>query len=342
MKGNKRIFTIFVVLVALVLSLYYFKMSSGTFSGEVLEDFAIEDTLSIDRVEISDYMGKSIVLTKNPEDRLWRVNDEYYAKEYSVHILMKTFSDIEVKARVPEARREHVIKSIASRGTKVAIYSNGELNKTYLVGSCAQDQKGTYMVLEHGDGTRSSEPLLMFMKKFTGCLKQRFFTKEEEWRYTGIFDYPEMEFNRVDFTHTENPEFSYSITYDGGNDIKLFDGQGQEMPNMDTLLVKDYLLLFKKVHMETYDSYLSEFSEDSLLQTVPAFTFQVTENSGKKKKIDLYLKKPVMDYYLPDGDIAPWDMERMFGKVEGEEVGLVQTYVFNPLLKELPYFLKQE
>lgn len=329
---------ILVGLLVLASLAYFYSQKKGSWNSEVYSDFAIEDTASVDRIFIADYLGGSVDLVKSEDGSEWWVKDKYRAKDYSVRILLKCFHDIEVKSPITKSKRENIISAISSKGTKVEIYSNGKLNKTYLIGTCAQDQKGTYMVLERGDGSRSAEPLNMYMKKFTGCLKQRFFTENEEWRYTGIFEYPELDFERVSLDIHDNPEFSYSIEFDGENGVDLYDGQGDKQESINELNIKNYLILFKKVHFETYQSYLSPAQEDSLNQVPPAYTFTVEGPGDQKKSVDLFFMKPFRDYEMPDGSISPYDLERMYGRDQEGRIGLVQTYVFNPLLKELPYF----
>ena len=272
MKG-KKLLAVFLLFIAVTLTVYFFKFGGGFANNNVFDDFAIEDTTSIDRILITDNFGQSVDLIRNEDLSIWEVKDKFRAKDYSVKILLKAFHNVKVKGKVPVQKRDNVIKSISSRGTKVEIYSDGDVLKTYLIGSCTEDQKGTYAVLEHGDGERSSEPFILYMDRFTGCLKQRFFTENEEWRYTGIFEYPSMDFSKVELKNHQNPELSFSINYNGGNDIKLIDYEGVSVANFDTLKVKDYLLLYKKVHFETYQSYLTPNGEDSLNRVPPEFYF---------------------------------------------------------------------
>jgi hypothetical protein len=132
---------------------------------------------------------------------------------------------------------------------------------------------------------------------------------------------------------------SFRIYYGGGNDIRLArDPQGlgtynEPVTKFDTLAVKDYMLLYKRVHVETYMNFLSESSADSLLKTVPAYSIRVTDNGGKTKSIDLYLRKALNPMPGPDGNPYPWDQEYYYARTPSGEIALAQRYVFDPLVQ---------
>ncbi|MGB0425134.1 MAG: hypothetical protein ACPGED_12460, partial [Flavobacteriales bacterium] len=176
---------------------------------------------------------------------------------------------------------------------------------------------------------------------FTGFLSTRFFTDLEEWRYTGIFDYPDIrEIKKVEVINHEKEEESFDIEFNGGNDIRLHSRLlDRDLAAFDTLAVKDYFLQYKKVHLETYQSHMSQELEEALLNTQAAYTVRVTNRDDQVKKIDLYWKPATKQEYDANGDLILVDQARMYGVVGGSDVVLVQTYVFDPLLIPLDYFV---
>jgi hypothetical protein len=338
MKKNFTLLAILIILT-IITGVAWFMNKDGGSLGEVLADYVIEDTASVSRIYIADTDNNSVNLVKDPITGKWTCNDKFAAREDAVRLLLKTFKRIAVKAPVPQPTQPTVISMIAGRGLRVDIYQQDQLAKTYMIGTCTQDHFGTYMVLEMPDGQRSSEPLVMHMEGFTGCLKQRFFTNEEEWRHTGVFSYPNLEFSKVEMINHENPTESFAVTYGGGNDIKLQSKLlGTDIAHFDTLLVKDYLIRFKKVHCETFESHLTDQGEDSLLNSLPAYTIRVTENSGTVKKIDLYHKKPAQAQVDLEGKLMPWDGDRMYGRIDKDEVVLVQLFTFQSLIQGISHF----
>jgi hypothetical protein len=339
MKKNLSLLFILVA-VTIVAGVVFFLQGDGTKSaGVVLNDYSIEDTSRVDRITIVDVDGRTVDLKRKQGEYLWDLNGKYKARKDATDLLLKTFKRIGVKGHVPKTGQENVVRMIAGSGYRVDIYADQQLSKSYLIGTCTQDHFGTYMVLEHGDGTRSSEPMIMHMDGFTGCLRQRFFTDEADWRFTGIFNYENLDISRIDVKNHANPLESFTIKYRGGNEIDLhpFDSP-EKFPRFDTLAVKNYMLAYKKVHLETYNSHLSASGIDSLARVQPAYTVQVTDNSGSSKKIDLYWKLPTTEQFDTEGRVVNWDGDRMYGHFKDETV-LVQRYTFDPILQSIRAFL---
>jgi len=333
MKKNRKLLLVLIVVAAAVFMIFNAKKPKGNIAAKPLANFTIDDTASIDRIFIIDADQVSVTLERDPNSRYWDLNQKYKARKDAVDLLLRTFKRIKVKSPVPATARENVIRLLAGAGKKVEIYQGGNTPvKTYIVGNATQDHTGTYMLLETAEEGRSSEPFIVHMEGFTGFLSTRFFTDENEWRYTGVFDYPTLDVKRIEMVNHHLPFHSFSIDYNGGNDLKLNDFRGESIAAFDTLRLKDYLLLYKKAHVETYQSHMAPAQEDSLKQSPPAYTLRVIDNAGEAKELQLYFKKPVLEAYDEQGNIEPWDLARMYFVYQGE-VGLAQLFVFDPLIK---------
>lgn len=333
MKRNKTLVIILVVVGLVVLALNYFQKPKGNIASRPMANFTIDDTAAVNRIFIVDTDERSVLLERDSQSKYWTLNDTLKARYDAVELILKTIKRIKVKAPVPASARDNVIRLLAAGGKKVEIYQGGSKPaKTYIVGNATQDHTGTYMLLETADKGRSTEPFIVHMEGFTGFLSSRFFTDLAEWRYTGVFDYPSLNFDRVEAVHHIMPFNSFSINYEGGNKIELEDYRGQKVEDFDTLRVKDFLILFKKAHVETFQSHLSEAQKDSLKATSPAYTFRVHEKDGNVKEFQLFNKKKVIDIPDENDNIEPWDLARMYF-VYRNEVGLAQLYVFEPMVK---------
>jgi hypothetical protein len=311
-------------------------------SENPLTDFAIEDTSTVTKIFIANKNGETALLEREKGDRLWMLNGKYLAREDATTLLLKTFDRIRVKSPVPEPAKETVLKIMAGSGKKVEIYQDyaDEPSKIYFVGTATPDHFGTYMILEIPGEGRSPEPYITHMEGFSGHLASRFFTDEMDWRFTGVFNYPDLSISEIDVRNLERPAQSFRIEYESGNDIQLFHTMGdQYVQNFDTAAVKNYMLLYKKVHAESFMNYLSPAQEDSLLNTVPAYTIRVTDKNGKSKKIDLYNKPSVKEQFLPNGELAEYDLDRMYGHIKGREIVVVQRFVFDPILQNIGAFV---
>jgi len=145
MKRNTILLTLVVIALGVLAVVLVSKNGSGTLKPE-LKDFAVQDTASIDKIFMVKKSNDQVMLTK--EDGSWIVNDTYPVREEAISLLLKTIQRVRVKAPVSKSAQDYVLKMMATRNTKVEIYSKEKLIKTYYVGGPTQDQVGTFMMLE--------------------------------------------------------------------------------------------------------------------------------------------------------------------------------------------------
>lgn len=328
----------------------YTSRGKSSSAGDALRDFAIADTNSITRIVITDHLGKRADIERVPGQKLWKLNNKFLAREDAVSLLMKTFHRIRIRGNVSDSARDNMLKMLAAGGKKVEIYTGGsEPAKIYYVGIPTPDHTGTVMLLEIPGIGRSEEPYITHMEGFTGFLSTRFFTDENDWRYTGIFEYPELDFTEVDMINHLQPEQSFRVTYTGGNSIALLDdydpASGQfrrQESSFDSLKVKNFLLLFKKVHFESYYTRLTALQHDSIRSESPLFTLRVREAGGGLNVVDLYPKRSYSKENIgPDGQPSIWDQTYFYGKSRDGEIGLAQTYNFGPLVNPVSFYLNR-
>jgi hypothetical protein len=328
-----------------VAGLVYFQSHSSTIADEPLTDFAIEDTSQVNKIIITDHLGKMVTLQRIPGERLWQLNGTLLAREDAVTLMLKTFNRIRIRGNVSDSSRDNMLKLLASSSKRVEIFTGGdEPAKIWYVGIPTPDHTGTLMLLEIPGIGRSEEPYIVHMEGFTGFLSTRFFTNEMEWRYTGIFEYPHLEVSKVRMINHMIPADSWEVRFGGGNNLELWScnaagASEKKVSRFDTTAVKDQLLLFKKVHVESFNTQLNEQQTDSLRNASPAYTLEVTDNSGKSTTIDLHLKpskKAIEDDY---GNIIPFDLDYFWAKTQDGEIAMAQSYNFSPLLNPIGKFM---
>jgi len=261
-----------------------------------------------------------------------------------VNLMLKTFNRIRIRGNVSDSSRDNMLKLLASSSKRVEIYTGGnEPAKIWYVGIPTPDHTGTLMLLEIPGVGRSEEPYIVHMEGFTGFLSTRFFTNEMEWRYTGIFEYPHLEVSKVRMINHMIPADSWEVRFSGGNNLELWSCSAQgasstKAISFDTTAVKEQLLLYKKIHVESFNTQLSEQQTDSLQQAQAAYTLEVIDNQGKSTTIDLHLKptkKAMEDDY---GNIIPFDLDYFWAKTQDGEIAMAQSYNFSPLLNPIAKF----
>lgn len=316
MKSNLRLLFLLILVTAGTGLLWYLDGDTGNISRDKQADFAMSDTSEVVKIFIADNFG-STLLEREKGDEYWLLNGEYKARKSSTDLLLKTFDRAAVKGAVPDLMRETVIRNLAGSAKKVEIYTGDEEpEKIWYVGSSTPSHTGTYMLLEVPGEGKATEPFIVHMEGFTGFLTTRFFTNEEEWKYTGIFSYPNRTLQAVEFINHDEGHNTYMLRADSEGVLNMYIKAGVEIGYADTLRVQDHFLRFNKVHFESFNSRLTLEQEEELKQTTPNYTITCTDFEGISTTVFLYNK----------------DEEHMYGVTEDGQVVLVQTFVFNPLI----------
>jgi hypothetical protein len=303
---------------------------------ECFKQFSISDTSRIRKIEISDVSGKVATLTRVEGKRRWLINNRYEAREDAVNLILKTIARTSVRGNVADAAHEEMMKLIVTSAKKVAIYTDSnEPEKIWYVSVATPDHTGTVMLLELPNEGRGNVPYITHMEGFTGFLSTRFFTDEEEWRYTGVLDYPDLNISRVVFELQEaTPTFmSIDLLPDGNfriedhSPIKVATHMG-----FDTSAVRNLMLSLRKAHFETYRTGLSPSKLDSVKTSMPFFVIRVTDLQGVTESVSLYRLPAIKDVLREDGTREPWNMDHYLGCNSKGEFGLAQTYTFDPMI----------
>jgi hypothetical protein len=346
MKKNLLLFGLLLIAAAaayVVLS----KDPTSTIADRPDAAFAIKDTASITRIIITEMNGKMATLDRKPTGGRWTLNGRLDARKDATDLILYTLHQMRIRGPVGDASKENVLRVMASAGKRVEIFQGGDRPvKTIYIGHTTQDHTGTYMLLETPEGGRSEIPYVMHIEGFTGFLSSRFFADELEWRYTGIFDYPELDYKTFRYIVPTLPQQSFEIAYAGGNAIRMragFNGQDftQEVIDFDTVKVKDLLVRLKKVHIESYNTLLKPEAQDSIRHTIPFVQMSIVDKHDATTTLLLYQKRAVKPHYDAEGNLLPYDQEYLWARTMQDEMALAQRFVFDPLIYPLEFYLKR-
>jgi hypothetical protein len=308
--------------------------------------FAVEDTLAITKMVITDMQGKIATLERQGVGTRWKLNGRYDARKDATNLILYTLKNMRIRGDVSSGARENVLRMMASGGKRVEIFQGtDEPVKTIYIGHTTQDHTGTYMLLETPEGGRSQIPYVTHLEGFTGFLSSRFFADELEWRYTGVFDYPELDYKSFQLLVPSVPTESFEIIYHGGNAIEMNTGYNgvsftQPVLKFDTVKVKDLLVRLKKVHVESYNTMLKREAMDSIRQTIPLVLLSILDNKDQRTTLSLYNKRAVKEAYDGNGQLLPYDQEHLWARTKNDEFALAQHFVFDPLIYPLEFYLK--
>lgn len=321
-------------LVATVVAWFYFNKSSKTYQDTDM-DFSVSDTASIDKIVIADTDGKKVVL-KRQQGEDWSLNDSMLARPELTQLILRVFKDVIVQSKVASSAKAFTIKRLASIHKRVEIYQDGNSTPTkiWYVGDPTQSHFGTNVLLETpGDG-KAEDPYIVEVPWHKGFITPMFQADQAEWMQTRVFVYPELNFKKIKVTHFEEPDKSFEIDLTDGKyavkDVK----NNRFISSYDTLMVKDYIVGFRKIYYEARDKYLTPFQADSMRQSTPLYKIAVTENDGKVNEITIYRKfeqhRDTDEGYVPN----KYDRNRMYANYKGNMV-LIQNYNFDKLFLSL-------
>jgi hypothetical protein len=344
-RNQKVSFLIFILVAVAAIFTLYTKDKYSTID-EKSKDFAVKDTARITKIFLYNTVTEESILLEREDISNWRLNGEFKARPHSKDLLLETIYNLEAKRPASPSAQERLYRRMSGKHTKVEIYldNNDIPEKTLYLGDPNAAHSGTYMMMESRKYGRFEQIYDVHKPGHRGFLNPIFFTYDEEWRYSGIYDYKQLEFNKIDVRFSQYPEDNYSIEFKGGNNIAMFDPKlDKYIERFDTLLVKDYLLFYKKIPWSKVAKIDGE-RRDSILNSTPFASISVTENSGEVKTVELF--------YIPEEETevdesekfgrTPFSRDNYYGWVNKGELFVVQTYSFDNLLLPKSFFTTGE
>lgn len=345
---NKYIL-ILVLLLAVVAAVLILSRSGNTFKRSS-SDFAVADTSTVTKIFMSDKNNNSVKLSRK-ETGNWILNDQYPALRFNMDLMLKTMTDIQVKAPVALAAHNTIVKHLAVNGIKVEIYQmvyridflgmklfpHEKLTKVYYIGGATPDNQSNYALMED-----SEEPFIIYLPGLKGFVTPRFSTIERYWRDLSVFKTGMGEISSVRLEVPGTPEYSFDVRLEKGR-LKSFSslnssGAGAEL---DTLKVLNFLSGFKNVNFEAFLNDMDKRTRDSVLASQPFIIITLTDTSNRTNIVKTYHKPNLFGQKDYKGRVLPYDPDRLYALVnDGKDFVLIQYFSFNKILRPKPWFYK--
>ncbi len=328
------------IIVVLALVAFYVSKTKGDTStlNDEQSDFAVQDTAAVTKIVIK-HKGEGEVKLERIDGANWRLNDTYYARPDAIQLLLKTFNRIAVESPVNEATTETVVRNMASTGKEVEIYTNGQSEplKIYHLGISVHDQLGNYMILEQ-NGEIAKNAFITHIPGFHGYLSTRFFVEEHLWRDRTVFNYGLAEIKSLRLENAEKPDQSFVLKQGSGGSFELLDAKDNPYQAPEEA-IKSYLDRFQNIHWEVMDMEIGEAEKDSILGSNGFYTMTLEPLSGDPvviKTFRLANKAGKADF---EGNVYPYDLDRMHALLNGKDFVYVQYATFDALYRELSQFI---
>lgn len=335
----KRNLTTLVIALLLGLGAYwlYTKNGRGTIDSDVKE-FAIPDPANIEKIILSNHNNKIELVRK--DGATWELNSKHTANTNKVKALLYVIQHVDVKQPVKKANQEKTINTIVTTGVLCEIYNKeNNLMKAYYVADSIQG--GTGMVLV--DLSENKPVEMAFVTYVAGVdenLATNYFTDEKLWRDNTVFSYSDGQIKSVKLQVPLMPQADYELTRDnqGNYRIKML-ATSNELPNLDTLSVKQYLSYFSQLNFERFETDLSEAERDKLLKSTPLNILTLTDMLGKTNTVRFYPLKNFRNIKDKDGKLLEIDPDRMLALLNNQtDLVVVKYFEFGKVMPPAVYF----
>jgi hypothetical protein len=337
MKKNQV--ALLIVLLLGAVTFFLMNRNTTTTVPKELRDFAYADTAAITKIFLADKAGHQVTLDRNTAGG-WMVNKTWKARNDGVSNLMFVIKNLAIKSMVGVQMQETVIKQLASGSIKIELYKGDKLVRMYYVGGATPDDEGTYMLLANPETKQnSSRPFVMCIEGQTRYLTPVFGTNANDWRDRTAFSYfpPDIQSVKVDFITATGT--SFEVLQPAPNTFEVHSlKNNSNYPQIDTLAVKQYLSYFQNVGFETFLNDMKPFRKDSILNSIPLFTMQITSRKGPSTSLKFFGMEPHREELDAQGKPEKFDLDRMYTLINNTEFVVTQYYSFGKLTPDIEYF----
>lgn len=338
-KSTIIILTILVVLTGLSIYIYKNKGKTSTINKEA-SSFGFKDTASIDKIFLADKDGKQVLLERKAQG--WILDGKFPVRPDVLELLLYTIHSVEVKSPVSKSGRNSVIKIMASKSTKVEVYSKGEKVKQYYVGHPTQDNTGTYMILTNLEtGENYEEPFITHIPGFDGFLSTRYLTDAIDWRDRLIINYRPPQIKQIKMDLHESPDSSFVIDLFSMQRFGLKTKNGAVQFDEDKM--KQYIAYFQNVNCEVVLDKKDHLVDSLSKSGVPFATLTIFDRNNGASTCEFFHKHAIAEKNAQYGINYKYDPDKLFVRYNnGKDYGVAQFYVFGKILQTYRYFLPQK
>ena len=337
-----------IVLLGLIVSVVWLANSKTT---TIKQNYHIENVDSIVKITLKDKLGRNIVLDRK-QDSLWVVNKDYECNQSTMQGFLETFANMRIREDVPKAAVNNIVKSLASNGVEVSIYTEDylidfwfihlfkriHLDRTFFVGYETQDRLGTYM-LKKGDKV----PRIVHIPEFRGYLSSRFNTDPDAWKSHNIFRYKQSEIQQLTIDIPNQKSQSFSLK-NNGKGFDFLDFNGQQINNFDTAKVVALLSSFVNMNYESVANNINKAQKDTIFTHTPLYVITINDKKGKKETMTIYLKPGEDEVEIEDPRqgffVAMSDINRCYALTsKTKDTLIMQYFTLDNVLQPASYFI---
>ncbi|MCU0419807.1 MAG: hypothetical protein MUC38_09130 [Cyclobacteriaceae bacterium] len=237
--------------------------------------FKVPDQTKIDRVV---FVSPTDTVALAYSEQGWKVNGRHKADRNLITALFATVYQAIAKREVAASLSDSVARRVVAEGTRVSLFEQGELRKTFWVHGHAPTNE-TWFQLADG------KPYLMNIPGYRVYVASVFQLGEDVWRDKLVFDINWQNFRSCESAFAAAPEQNFRIQWVG----RALEVPG--LPMADTAKVANYLDAISELVAERFVSNLMP-PWDSLSRTQPLNRTVLTDVAGRQHTLELFPPLP--------------------------------------------------
>lgn len=334
---KKIIIIIIGVLLIGGLAYYASNLSKGAKATDIsLIAFAIEDTASVNKIEIYDSYNDIEYTVERNKEGVWVGENGECVRQDVVIVMLETMNRIILRGYVPQSATQNMKKLLMAQHKRVKIYQNGKWVKTWYVGHSTRDRMGTHMLLETPTIT-SDNPVIMGMKGFFGILEPRFFADPRRFTCTNLFSFKREDLGEIEVINRVNPIASFKVEVKNADEY-LVTSNGEIVNQVDRNNLVFYLNGFEDVHFNQPNYTMSEAEIDSLRNVSPDYELKIKTKQNEDFNFKMYRR---LDPEYDTKDTIAYDEDYLWGFTKDDELVRLQYYTVGPLIQGKIVFVKE-
>ena len=318
---------------------YYFLFAEKNVFGVNEAGFTIKDTGNIGKVFLSEKGGESITLER--KDGGWVANGEHRVIQSVMNDMLTTLATQQPMFPAPQSAHNTVIKSMATKGIKVELYTlEGRKKTVFHVGGQANNNKGSYMLMEGAE-----RPYVVQLPVFEGYLTPRYSVDLATWKDRTIVDLTPAEIEEVSINYVEEPLNSFTVKRVSLDSVTVvLDEVLMKGKQLNEKRLYTYLSFFKKVAYE--GSINGTVGLDSIISHVQKrCTIDIVGANNTRRHLDVYwmpINKRSKNRLFPDVDIeTDYDGDRFYSVIDHNDTVIIQVGTFDKIFRRGYEFYEQ-
>jgi hypothetical protein len=323
---NKIILLLTVILTSAVLWLMYSDGNSTI--NKRLRDFSVNDTAAIDKILLT-YKNDTISIERNKQTNQWILNRQYKVYPPYIARLLYTINKVDIKSPVSKKESEILLQQLKTQGIKCEFFSNNEITKAYQLIENTNNAATTMALINLKTMELYSTPFYTHVPGYNGVISNHYVVDLNYWKDKTVFSYDEAQIKSITVEHSWHPEKSFELNITAKNKYTIKSTHtGNNLKNVDTSAIRQYLTYFHKLTYEKNDSIAPDNKQHIC-------TITVKESNGYVNSVAFFVYNDLIAENQTVNTLF------LSAKLPNGQHVSVKPNLFGKIFQDLDYFVKK-